>query len=219
MKTMNGFLSMHKRCVLVMMLIGVLFQTASAQKVYTKQFDDKNLVKTAKSWMKKGEWRNGFNSAKPDKSVNAADFYTQYQKNKEQWDAAFRWLATHDLTGISKGRHPIEGTSLTASVEDSENYDLSRQQSESHYHHIDLQYCVSGVEGFGIIEHNGSKPNCEYRPDVIHYDYVAKDAKFYNSRPDRFFLFFPNDWHIAKVKTKKATDKIRVIVIKLDYIE
>ena len=194
-------------------------QAASAQKVYTKAFNDKRLVKTAKTWVKKGEWRNGFDKAKPHKSVNATDFYTQYQKNKNQWDAAFKWLATHDLLTIAKGKYPIAGTTLTASVEDSENGELKKRASESHYHHIDLQYCVSGTEGFGIIEHNGSKPNCKYKPDVIHYDYNVDEARFYNSRPDRFFLFFPSDWHIAKVKTKKATDKIRVIVIKLDYID
>jgi len=208
-----------KKISFLLAIFCIAFQTATAQKVYTKEFSDKKLVKTAKKWVKGGEWRNGFTKADPDKSVNKTDFYTQYQKNKAQWDAAFQWLATHDLLTIEKGKHKIEGTNLTASVEDSENGPLEKRQSESHYHHIDLQYCVSGTEGFGIIEHSGSKPNSKYKPDVIHYDYNLKDAKFYNSRPDRFFLFFPGDWHIAKVKTKKATEKIRVIVIKLDYVE
>ena len=131
----------------------------------------------------------------------------------------FKWLATTDLLAIGKGSHPIPGTSLKASVEDSENEALEKRRSESHYHHIDFQYVVKGTERFGIIEHESSKPSTKYRPDVIHYDYDLSLARFYDSTPDRFFLFFPDDWHIAKVKTDKEDQTSRVIVVKLDYVE
>jgi len=42
---------------------------------------------------------------------------------------------------------------------------------------------------------------------------------FIDSRPDRFVIFFPCDWHIAKVVTDEDDQTIRVIVIKLDYVE
>ena len=108
---------------------------------------------------------------------------------------------------------------MVVSVEDSRNEALEKRRSESHYHHIDFQYVVKGTERFGIIEHLTSKPNCEYKPDVIHYDYEVGKARFYDSTPDKFFLFFPSDWHIAKVKTELEDQDIRVIVVKLDYIE
>jgi len=200
-------------------LLLLCLAAGAQERVYTRTFSDKQLVRDARRWMKAGKWRGEFTKAKPHKSVNAADFYTQYERNKSQWDAAFGWLASNDLLSLPRGKYPIEGTTLVASVEDSDNGDLAKRQSESHYHHVDLQYCVSGVEGFGVIDHATSKPNCKYRPDVIHYDYDVKAARFYDSTPDRFFLFFPGDWHIAKVKTRKATEKIRVVVIKLDYVE
>ena len=106
-----------------------------------------------------------------------------------------------------------------ASVEDSKNSELSKRKSESHYHKIDFQYVVKGTERFGILDHLTSKPNCDYKPDVIHYDYDVTKTKFYDSAPDKFFIFFPSDWHIAKVKTEKDDQNIRVIVIKVDYIE
>jgi len=112
-----------------------------------------------------------------------------------------------------------EGTNLIASVQDDFNEALDKRQSESHYHHVDLQYTVSGIEGFGIIEHETSKPSCKYKPDVIHYFYNVDKARFYNSSVSKFFLFFPEDWHIAKVITNKKNQKFRVIVIKLDYVE
>lgn len=198
----------------------VMAVSAMAQKTsYTNVCNDKQLKKEAKKWIKKGEWRNGFDKGSADKSVNIVEMYTQYKKNPAQWQAMFRWLAETDLLAIPQGRHPIPGTSLVASVEDSSNEPLAKRQSESHYHHIDFQYVVKGKERFGIIDHQSSKPNCKYRPDVIHYDYDAAKARFYDSRPDRFFLFFPCDWHIAKIATDDADQTIRVIVVKLDYVE
>lgn len=194
--------------------------SSSNDKVcYTKECNDKALVKKARKWLKKGEWRNGFMKADPHKTVNAVEFFRQYQKNPAQWKALFKWCAENDLLAVEKGKHPIPGTQLVVSVEDSENRPLEKQRSESHYHHIDFQYCVKGVERFGIIDHVSSKPNAKYRPDVMHYDYDKAKARFYDSDSRHFFLFFPDDWHIAKVDNGGEDQAIRVVVIKVDYAE
>ena len=208
---------MRKLLSTIMMLM--LTMGISAQTYYTRPCFDKKLQKQASRWMKSGQWRNGFTAAKPHKSVNAVDFYEQYQKNPEQWKALFHWLSVTDLLAIPKGKHPIEGTTLVASVEDSENGPLEKRNSESHYHHIDFQYVVKGTERFGIIDHMSSEPKDKYKPDVIHYNYDKDKALFYDSRPDEFFIFFPSDWHIAKIKTELPDQQIRVIVIKVDYID
>lgn len=188
--------------------------------VYTREFNDKKLTRKAQRWVKKEKWRQGFVAAVPHESVNVVEFYQQYQKNPEQWTALFQWLAKTDLLAIPKGKHPIEGTQLVASVEDSENGPLEKRNSESHYQHIDFQYVVKGTERFGIIDHETSTPKDKWKPDVIHYNYDVARTRFYDSQPDQFFIFFPGDWHIAKVQTPKTTDQtIRVIVIKVDYVE
>ena len=174
---------------------------------------------TARQWMDEGTWRNGFDKASPHASVNAAEFYSQYTKNTTQWEAMFRWLAETDLTAIPKGKYPIEGTTLTASVEDSSNQPLAERKSESHYHHIDFQYVVKGMERFAILDHATSTPNCDYKPDVIRYDYDIDKTTFYDSTPEEFFIFFPCDWHIAKIANDGDDQAIRVIVVKLDYVE
>lgn len=204
--------------VLLLLLAVVSKVEAVNGGYYTKEYS-KAEVKKARKWLKSGEWRQGFTAADADKSVNVAEFYNQYNKNPEQWKALFKWLAKTDLLKISGGRHQIEGTKLVASVEDDKNGELSTRQSESHYHHIDFQYVVKGTERFGLIDHKTSKPSTKYRPDVIHYDYKPEMTKFVDSRPDRFLIFFPCDWHIAKVKTDKADQNIRVVVIKVDYID
>ena len=199
----------------------VMAQHSTPGKGYYTQYYGNNpqLEKEARQWMESGDWRNGFDKAKPHASVNAVDFYLQYQKNPEQWKALFAYLAHTDLLSLSGGRHPIPGTKLTVSVEDSENEPLEKRGSESHNHHIDFQYVVKGVERFGVIDHYSSTPNCQYRPDVIHYDYAREKARFYDSTPGEFFLFFPRDWHIAKVSTNRPDQTIRVIVVKVDYVE
>ncbi len=172
----------------------------------------------ALQWTLSRAWSNGFN-ALPDVCTNLNEFQSQYAKNQAQWDAMFQWLAANDLLTIPAGKHPIEGTSLTVSVEDSETGPLETHASESHYHHIDFQYVVKGTERFGLIDHATSYPNCAYKPDVLHYDYDVQKAAFIDSTPDRFFLFFPSDWHIAKIAADTDSREIRVIVVKLDYVD
>ena len=185
---------------------------------YTQYYGDKpELIKEAKAWAESGIWRNGFNKAKPHSSANLVDFYLQYQKNPQQWQALFDYLAKTDLLSIPKGKHKIPGSDLVVSVEDSRNEPQEKRRSESHNRHIDFQYVVKGTERFGVIDHYTSTPNCKYRPDVIHYDYAPQKARFYDSNPGEFFIFFPRDWHIAKVATDGEDQTIRVIVIKVDY--
>lgn len=169
-------------------------------------------------WMLQKEWSNGF-KALPDVSTNLKEFHSQYYKNKKQWDAVFAWLANTDLLSIPAGKHPIPDTELTANIEDSSNQPLNKRGTESHYHHIDLQYVVKGTERFALLDHETSYPNRAYKPDIIGYSYDASKAMFIDSTPERFFLFFPSDWHIAKIQTDKKNQNIRVVVIKLDYVK
>lgn len=189
------------------------------QTVYTNKCYDRKLLKKAEKWIKKGEWRQGFTAASPHETVNAVDFYLQYQRNPEQWKKLFAYLAKTDLLTLSKGKHKLPDSDLVISVEDSNNEPLEKRDSESHYRGIDFQYCVKGVECFGIIDHVTSTPNCKYKPDVIHYKYDKDRAKFYESTPDKFFIFFPGDWHIAKVNNATTDQNIRVCVIKVRWID
>lgn len=203
----------------IFMAILSLFSLSAYAQVYTRVCDDPDLQKKASEWMAKGEWRNGLKGVGPHESVNAVDFYKQYHKNKEQWDSLFKWLATTDLLALPGEKIPIPGSTLVASVQDSKNNPLEKCGTESHRQKIDFQFCVKGTERFGIIDHETSTPNCAYRPDVIHYDYDPSKAKFYDSTPDKFFLFFPEDWHIAKIANDSDDQNIRVIVVKVDYKE
>ena len=175
----------------------------------------------ARTWMKKGEWANGFKKAKPHKTLNVNEFYSQYQKNPEQWNALFRWLRDTELLTIPKGKHPIPGSTLTASVEDSENGPLEKRNTESHRKKSDFMVVVKGTEGFALLDHESSTVSQPYNEakDVIRYNYIKENTNFFNVKSGQFVIFFPSDWHIAKVQTKKKDQTIRVIVVKMDYID
>ena len=175
----------------------------------------------ARTWMKKGEWTNGFKKAKPHKTLNIDEFYSQYQKNPDQWNTLFRWLRDTDLLTIPKGKHPIPSSTLVASVEDSENGPLDKRNTESHRKKSDFMVVVKGTEGFALLDHESSTVSQPYNDtkDVMRYKYVKEKTNFFNVKSGQFVIFFPSDWHIAKVQTKKKDQTIRVIVVKMDYID
>ena len=175
----------------------------------------------ARQWLKQGEWRCGFTKAKPHKTLNASEFYSQYKKNTKQWETLFQWLRDTDLETIPKGKHPIPNSTLVASVEDSENSPLEKRNTESHRRKIDFQLVVRGTEGFALLDHESSTVSQPYdeKKDVMRYHYVREKTHFFNVKGGQFVIFFPSDWHIAKVQTKKKNQQIRVIVVKMDYVE
>ena len=175
----------------------------------------------ARTWMKKGEWANGFKKAKAHKTLDINQFYSQYKKNTAQWNTLFSWLRDTDLLTIPKGKHPIPGSTLVASVEDSENGPLEKRNTESHRKKIDFMIVVKGTEGFALLDHESSTVSQPYneQKDVMRYNYVKEKANFFNVKSGQFVIFFPSDWHIAKVQTKKKDQTIRVIVVKMDYVD
>ena len=201
---------MYMKKIITTILVCLLTITASAQ-----------TNKEAKQWLKQGEWRQGFTKAKPHKTLNINEFYSQYEKNKAQWDILFQWLRDTDLKTISKGKHPIPNSTLVASVEDSENGPLEKRNTESHKRKIDFQLVVCGTEGFALLDHSTSTISVPYdeKKDVMRYHYVKEKANFFDVKEGNFVIFFPSDWHIAKVQTKKKDQQIRVIVVKMDYVE
>lgn len=197
-------------------IVFILILLISTCKLFSQHCECNTINYTY--WMLQKEWSNGL-KALPDVSTNLKEFHSQYYKNKKQWDAVFAWLANTDLLNIPAGKYPIPETELTANIEDSSNQPLNKRGTESHYHHIDLQYVVKGTERFALLDHETSYPNRAYKLDIIGYSYDASKAMFIDSTPERFFLFFPSDWHIAKIQTDKKGQNIRVVVIKLDYIK
>lgn len=204
----------------VLFLIALLPLMVGAQ-TYTNEYP-KEMTRLAQKWVKSGAWRNGFTKASPAPTVNPVEFYIQYHRNPAQWAALFKWLQETDLLAIPTGRTPIPGTTLTVSVEDGDNRysqdDLRNGKgSESHYQKIDFMYVVSGTEGFCRLDHETSRPLADYKPDRLEYAFEYDRLQQFTSIPGTFNIMFPCDWHVAKVKTNAESQRLRVLVIKVDY--
>lgn len=194
----------------------------AAAQTYTNAYP-KAVDKIAAKWLKKGEWKNGFTKAQPAPTVNITEFYLQYHKNPAQWSALFRWLEDTDLLALPGGRHNIPGTSLTVSVEDGDNWcsydDLKAGKgSESHREKIDFMFVVKGKEGFCRLDHDTSTPKASYKPDRLEYTFDTDRLQRFESIEGTFNIFFPCDWHIAKVKTNEPSQQLRVLVVKVDNV-
>ena len=146
--------------------------------------------KADKQWLKQGLWRNGFNGAKPHKSLNATEFHTQYTKNRQQWETLFQWLRDTDLQAIPKGKHPIPNSTLTASVEDSQNQPLStgRYRSIVEFHaYIFNRWGQKLYEWTDISSGWDGTYNGSPVKDGVYYVLVnarGADGKVYNIRRD-----------------------------------
>ena len=204
-----------------LMVVAMMMAMAASAQTYTNEYPNE-MTQLAKKWVKKGAWRNGFTKAVPAPTVNETEFYIQYNRNPEQWQAVFKWLQETDLLAIPAGRTPIPGTTLTVSVEDGDNWcsqdDLRKGKgSESHYQKIDFMYVVKGTEGFCRLDHETSKPLSDYKPDRMEYSFEYDRLQQFTSIPGTFNIMFPCDWHVAKVKTTAQSQRLRVLVIKIDY--
>ena len=76
------------------LLTSLCFATAVMAQTgyYTRHFNDKKLERLANLWMKGGVWRDGFRKADPHATVNAVEFYTQYEKNPNNGRPSFAGL-------------------------------------------------------------------------------------------------------------------------------
>jgi biofilm protein TabA len=168
----------------------------------------------AKKWFKKKEWLGGL-ELKPSKSVDVQEFARQYHANKAYWDKAFAYLKSTDLNKITKGKYPIDGDNVFASVTADSTKDYGKTNWESHRKYIDIQYVIDGEEKIGVYPVAKATVTKEYdeKRDAANY---SADGKLYSATPGTFFIFFPSDAHRPNI-TPGGNKVDKKIVIKVKY--
>ncbi len=191
--------------LLFLLSIGVSISAQETQK-WTNR--------SAKKWLTKHEWAGGL-SLVTHPSVNALEFAQQYHLNKAYWDAAFLFLKEHDLNRIEKGKYPIDGENVFASVTEDPSKDFDKTNWESHRKYVDLQYVINGEEILGMSPSAKAKVIKEYdeKKDVANYEIAGT---LMPSQPSAFFLFFPSDAHRPNI-TPGGNKVVKKIVIKVRY--
>jgi YhcH/YjgK/YiaL family protein len=166
----------------------------------------------SKKWFNKMEWLGGAR-LKPNASINKKEFARQYQLNRAGWDKAFAFIKEHDLDSLPKGKYPVDGDNVTASVTEDPSKDFDKTNWESHRKYIDIQCIISGEEKMGICPITNAIVTKAYddKKDVAN---DSAEGKFYIAGKGEFFLFFPTDAHRPNI-TPGGNKVVKKIVIKV----
>jgi biofilm protein TabA len=193
-------------------LVSSFFVSMNAQSFYS----DRKSQHKEKKWFKKREWLGGL-KIQPHSSVDVHEFARQYQLNKTYWDKAFAFLKEKDLTALPKGKYPIDGDQVFASVTESPTKDYDSTTWESHRKYIDIQYVIVGEERMGVNPVAQSTVIKSYNEerDVANY---SAEGKIYSATPEYFFIFFPTDAHRPNI-TPAGNKVDKKITIKVRYAE
>lgn len=201
---------MRKQLVLLGLLTLVLgsMLTAGAQTTPADNWSRHKI----KKWFDKKEWLGGL-KLNPHKSVNKEEFARQYRLNKSYWDQAFAFLKNHDLNALAKGKYPIDGDNVFASVTIDSSKDFKNTNWESHRNYVDLQYVINGEEKIGVSPVSRATVTNQYndKKDAANY---SVEGKFYSATPGTFFIFFPSDAHRPNI-TPGGNKPVKKLVIKV----
>lgn len=126
---------------------------------------------------KKKEWAGGLPLV-PYRSVNVKEFARQYKLNKLYWDKAFAFIKKNDLVTLPKGKYPIDGDYVYATITEDPSKDFEKTIWESHRKYIDLQYIITGEEIIGIYPVAKATVTKEYdeKKDLANYAAEGKLA-------------------------------------------
>ena len=126
---------------------------------------------------------------------------------------AFAYLKNTDLNKIAKGKYPIDGDNVFASVTADSSKNFDKTNWESHRKYIDIQYVINGEEMIGVYPVSKATVTKEYdeKRDAANY---SADGKLYSATPGTFFIFFPSDAHRPNI-TPGGNLVVKKIVIKV----
>jgi len=186
---------MKKILALSSFLVLISFLSVNAQSVADSTISRSKAAK----WFKKKEWLNGV-PLKPHKSINKQELARQYRINKSFWDKAFTWLKEQNLQTIAKGKYPIDGDNVFASVTEDPSKDFDKTNWESHRKYIDVQCVIIGDEEMGkwpVAEVTSVTKPYDEAKDVANY---TAPGKFYVIPAGTFIIFFPGEAHRPNIK-------------------
>jgi biofilm protein TabA len=137
----------------------------------------------------------------------------RYETMHPSFKAAFDYLKQENKEALDGLADENAGIKMFAYKDAGKSRTKSLETFECHDKNIDIQFCISGSEGFFW------KPRAKCI--VPNGDYnTEKDVRFFHDEPDTFFelqanqfvIFFPEDVHAPMISDKNL-DKIVVKVL------
>ncbi|MGV8095497.1 MAG: YhcH/YjgK/YiaL family protein [Mangrovibacterium sp.] len=169
-----------------------------------------------KEWFENGDWNEGL-QLKVHPSVDVSQFYKQYHKRPDLWNAAFEYLKK-DLTTVKVGKYALKGDETVAVISEYQTKKIEEAKWESHRKFIDLQYIISGEEKMGVLPLKKAILSSDYQEDKDVIFFGEQDGEYYVANPDIFFLFFPDDVHRPCIHTGDSRP-VKKLVVKITFAE
>jgi len=146
-----------------------------------------------------------------DTITNAGKYFSLHPL----FEKAFEYIGKNDLANMTDGKSDIsDGLKSIFISAPGKTLAASLAKFECHDKHIDIQYCINGLETIGWKTRSTCiSPNGEYKEE--------KDVRFFSDEPDMFFqltngqfaIFFPEDVHAPMIgdgEIKKLVIKVKI---------
>jgi YhcH/YjgK/YiaL family protein len=147
-----------------------------------------------------------------DRIENASTYYCLGPR----FEAALRYLAEQDLSGLAVGEYPIAGRDLFLKIQEYETTDPEACKIELHKVYADVQFILRGEEEFGYIHKSSTQPKVQYDPAIDMALVSAPEMGTIIQKPGCFAIVFPQDAHQScrvhkkPCRIKKAMIKVRL---------
>jgi YhcH/YjgK/YiaL family protein len=130
---------------------------------------------------------------------------------------AFAWIREHAATS-PLGKHPVDGDTVFAIVEEYETRPSDSVQFEAHRLRADIQTVLLGEEEITVMPKAHLTTSTPYEP--------TRDIEFFKDsphsapsnirmRPNEFAIFLPQDAHKPGCALKTGPGKVRKVVMKI----
>lgn len=138
-----------------------------------------------------------------------------YLDNKNYRDA-LEYMASHDLSALTAGKHIINGDELFLNICDSDLKTSSQARFEAHRKYIDIQVPLSGEESFGVMpvaQCRQQDGEFDTEKDIVFFNDPVAASTIFTAQPGQVVVFGPDDAHaplIGEGRVHKAIFKVKL---------
>jgi biofilm protein TabA len=113
------------------------------------------------------------------------------------------------------GKYHLDGDDVFVMLVTTETYPTSKQRSEIHKDHLDIQILFSGCETFGISNYAPEALLDQAMENDVHFIPEIEKESFVTLYPNDFIVFYPGEAHRPQCSLDEEVHPIRKAVVKI----
>ncbi len=140
--------------------------------------------------------------------------FNEYLSLHTQFQDVQAFLTEEPLASRADGLYEINDCGAFCVVEDYDTQTFDDCFIECHRKYIDVQVVISGMERMGICHKVNCASDVSYDEEKD-FEKLKGALSFIDFTVGSFFVFFPEDAHMPKVKCGDKIDTVRKVVFKI----